>query len=82
MHNNERIQSQHVITCEDKLIQMVMEKIKTMRGLISLASEIFLLSNKQKYGTDQNIQSTSENEHLIQENKSLHRKIYKYETTM
>lgn len=52
MHNNDRMQSQHVITCEDKLIQMVMDKIKTMRGLISLASEIFLLSNKQKYGPD------------------------------
>jgi hypothetical protein len=50
---------------------MVMDKIKTMRGLISLASEIFLLSNKQKYGPESNIntQSNSESDHLVQENK-------------
>lgn len=50
--SKERVPTQHVITCEDKFITLILEKVKTLRGLVSLASEIFLLSNKQKYNPE------------------------------
>ena len=38
-----------IVTCEDKMIEMLYKKIKDMRNIVTLAQEIFLLSSKQKY---------------------------------
>jgi hypothetical protein len=48
MNNDENM------TCESKLISSVSENVKELKNLISLASEIFLLSSKFKYGLGSN----------------------------
>ena len=35
-----------IVTCEDKMIELLYKKIKDMRNIVSLAQEIFLLSSK------------------------------------
>lgn len=38
-----------IVTCEDKMIELLHQKVNDMRHIVSLAQEIFLLSSKQKY---------------------------------
>ena len=53
------------ITCEDKMLHSLQEESKSLSQLVSLASEIFLLSNKFKYQqpAQDKIQVFSENEY-------------------
>jgi hypothetical protein len=86
MNNDENM------TCESKLISSVSENVKELKNLISLASEIFLLSSKFKYGLGSNSGhspnkltgsssnfSPSDFQRLVKENENLQRTVYKYE---
>ena len=42
-----------IVTCEDKMIEILQKKIKDMRNIVTVAQEIFLLSSKQKYANSQ-----------------------------
>ena len=68
------------------------ERTKALRNLISLASEVFLLTNKLKYGPN-GLAKKGQNENagnhaydyntkLIDENHNLQKTIFKYEQTL
>ena len=63
---------------EEKLLGLLKDRIKNMKGLVSMASEIFLLSQgKKKQGS-----GSYDNNQLLQENNLLQQNLYEYEKTL
>lgn len=88
----DKIRPEEVMNCESIMLQRTQESIQDLKNLISLASEIFLLSSKYKYGLGNNnkhspnkLASSSSNfsqnelQRLQKENENLQRTVYKYE---
>lgn len=62
--DNEAPKEYHIIPCEEKFVTLLTEKIAKMHKLVTLSSEILLLSTKQKYMPAAQAQNTVRMTHL------------------
>lgn len=89
LNAQDRSENTTIYQGQHKFFSQVEERTKALRNLISLASEVFLLTNKLKYSQSgvnkkgQNENHTYEyNTKLIDENHNLQKTVYKYEQTL